>query len=505
LTLTYDYDAADRVAKITYPDGTADVYTYDKLDLASYTDREGRRWTYTHDADRRLTATTDPLGHQTSFAYSPNGELTSLTDPNSNVTQFTYDVEGRLTQKTYADLSAITNTYEATTSRLKSTLDALGQTKQYAYAEDDRPTGITYLDAVNPTPNVTFAYDPYFPRIASMTDGSGTTQYTYYPVGSLGALQVQEQSGPLADSAIDYVYDELGRPASRTIAAEGAETFAYDAIGRLTNHNSDLGQFTLGYLGQTSQITSRELTGSTLATTWSYLPNSGDRRLAGIDNVGLSSGQFSNYALTTTPENFITNIAETTDATSVYPTSSTQTASYNNLNQLANLSGQSLTWDADGNLLSDGPRNYSWDAENRLVGITYPAQPGKQTAFAYNGLSQRVSITSTPSGGGSGVTTSYIWCGSGPCQARDATNAPVREYFSEGEWVPGTPAQPYYYGQDQLGSVRRVFASTSSAPAFGYDPYGNALQVTTPLTDFNVCGVFRPRPAAQVETRTPMA
>jgi RHS repeat-associated protein len=38
--------------------------------------------------------------------------------------------------------------------------------------------------------------------------------------------------------------------------------------------------------------------------------------------------------------------------------------------------------------------------------------------------------------------------------------------------------------------VRRVFASATSAPAYGYDPYGNALQGTAPLTDFNYAGMF---------------
>jgi hypothetical protein len=91
-----------------------------------------------------------------------------------------------------------------------------------------------------------------------------------------------------------------------------------------------------------------------------------------IDKVGLSSGQHSTYDYTTTPENFITGITETSDTSTVYPTATTQTASYNNLNQITDLSGQSLTWDADGNLLSDGARTYTWDAENRLVGIGYP-------------------------------------------------------------------------------------------------------------------------------------
>jgi hypothetical protein len=49
------------------------------------------------------------------------------------------------------------------------------------------------------------------------------------------------------------------------------------------------------------------------------------------------SSQYSNYGYTTTPENFITAISETSDAPSVYPTTTTQTANYNNLNQLTNL------------------------------------------------------------------------------------------------------------------------------------------------------------------------
>jgi YD repeat-containing protein len=113
------------------------------------------------------------------LGYNAGGDLTSLTDPNTNQTQWSYDVEGRPTTKQYADSSTLTSTYETTTSRLKSTTDALGQVRQLSYALDDRLTGIEYLGAVNPTPNVGFAYDPYFPRLVSMTDGTGTTRYAW--------------------------------------------------------------------------------------------------------------------------------------------------------------------------------------------------------------------------------------------------------------------------------------------------------------------------------------
>jgi RHS repeat-associated protein len=433
---------------------------------------------------------TDPAAQQTQFGYNNAGTLTSLTDPKTNVTSWTYDIEGRLSGKQYADTSTVTYTYETTTSRLKSITDALSQVKTYGYGKDDRLSGITYTGAVNPTPNVSFTYDPYFPRVASMADGTGTTQYTYVAAGTLGALQLQTEASPLASSTISYLYDDLGRLASRTVQGAGAEAFTYDAIGRLTTHTNDLGAFTLSYLGQTGQITSRALASSTLATTWSYLTNTGDRRLSGVSNIGLSSGQFSTYTYATTPENFISGITETSDATVVYPAVGTQTATYNNLNQLTNLSGQALTFDAVGNVTSDGIRNYTWDAENRLVGITYIGVTGKATSFAYDGLGRRVTISSTPSGGGSPTVTSYLWCGSAICQARNAGNTTIRSYYDEGEFVPGSPNQPYYYGVDQIGSVRRAFASSSTAPAYSYDPYGVPLQVTAPVTDFVYGGTF---------------
>lgn len=448
-TVAYSYDAADRITKISFPDGTADLYTYDKLDVASYRDREGRLWTYIHDANRRQTAFTDPLGQQILFSYNRMGQLTRLTDPKNNVTAWTYDAQGRLTSKQYADNSTVTCAYENTTSRGKSITDALSQIKQFTYAKDDRLSGITYLNALNPTPNVGFSYDPFFPRLVSMTDGTGTTQYSYVPVGSLGALQLQQETGPLLNSAIIYAYDQLGRLSTRTISGAGPETIQYDALGRPISHSSDLGSFTLIYLGQTGQITQRQLlpVTSNLATSWSYLANSGDRRLASISNVGLATSQFSNFQLTTTPENFVSEIAETSDAPTVYPIAGQQTATYNNLNQLTNLSGQALTYDLNGNVLSDGQRNYTWDAENRLISITYPPQPGKQTTFAYDGLGRRTAISSTPAGGGNAVTTSYIWCGERLCQARTGANVPTRSYYDEGEFVPGTPAQTLYYGR----------------------------------------------------------
>lgn len=488
-TASYSYDAADRLVRTTYPDGTFDAYTYDKLDLATYQDRLGRTWAYAYDANRRLTAVTEPTGVQTLFAYNGVGQLTSWTDANSHVTQWAYDAAGRPITKTFPDSSTEAFAYETTTSRLKSVTDTLSQVKQFSYAKDDRLLGVTYTGAVNSTPNISFAYDTYFPRLTSRTDGTGTTQFAYVAVGSNGALQLQTETTPLTSGTITFAYDQLGRVTSRTVQGSSAESVTYDAIGRTTGDAGDLGSFSFSYLGQTGQITGRQLASSNLATSWSYLSNANDRRLSSVSTTGLTSGQYSTFQYLSDSTNQTTGVSQSSDASINYPAASfSQSASYNTLNQLTALSGQTLIYDAVGNLTSDGARTYSWDAENRLVGIAYPGVSGKATAFTYDGLGRRATVVSTPAGGGSSTTTSLLWCGLDLCQTRDGSNVVTRAYFAEGEYAPGSPAQSYYYAPDQLGSVRRVF-SASQAPTYDYDPYGRALQGTATVTDFAYAGM----------------
>jgi RHS repeat-associated protein len=490
-TLNYTHDAADRITKVDYPDGTNEAYTYDKLDLIAMKGRDGGIWKYAYDVGRNLTSITSPDGVQAFFGHNGRGQMTSLTDFDGNTTNIAYDLQGRPTTTTYPDTSTATLAYENSTGRVKSRTDALSQVKQVTYALDDQISSIAYVSAVNATAGVSFTYDPYFGQIASTSDGTGTTQFAYGDVGKPGALQVKQVAGPLSSSAVNIAYDPLARPISRTIAGSvGGETFKYDNLGRLQQHASDLGTFDFAYLGQTTQLTQRALIGTTLKTAFNYLSNSGDRRLSGVNNTGLSASKFSNFQIDTDPSQQVMGITENSDAATVYPTAGTQTATYNNLNQLTNVSGQAITYDAVGNVTADGTRNYKWDAENRLIEITYPAQAGKKTAFTYDGASRRVAIASTPPGGGSTTTTSYIWCGAAPCQARNGASATIRQYLAEGEYVPGGTAQSLYYGVDQIGSVRRVFSSAGSTPTYAYDPYGVPLQGTAPLTDIGYAGMF---------------
>jgi RHS repeat-associated protein len=495
-TVTFDYDPADRLTRITYPDGTSARYTYQRLELVAYKDREGRSWQYQYDANRRLTAIIDPLRQTTRLGYDPAGNLTSLTDPKGNLTSFGYDVQDRQTSKKYADNSTVTYTYETTTSRLKSALDALGQTKQYSYAIDDNLIGLTYLNAVNPTPNVSFTYDPYYSRLLAMTDGVGVTSYSYNPSFVDGARQLAQEcfaaTGATGCShTISYGYDVLGRSASRQISGSGPETFQYDAIGRTTNHSSDLGAFQLNYLGETQQLTVRQLlpAASSLKTTWSYLDNAHDRRLSGIANTGLTAGQFTNFSFETTAENLISGVTQESDVTVAEPSPPALNVSFNNLNEITQVSSQSYTYDANGNLLSDGQRSFKWDAENRIIEISYLNPPGKRTQFVYDGLGRRREIDRLPAAGASTISLKYIWCGARLCQTRDQSYAVQRSYFAEGEYKADAESG-IFYGLDQVGSVRRAFESSSSAPSYDNDPWGVDMTDSGRLTDFGFAQLF---------------
>jgi len=74
--------------------------------------------------------------------------------------------------------------------------------------------------------------------------------------------------------------------------------------------------------------------------------------------------------------------------------------------------GQSFTYDANGNLLSDGVRAFEWDAENRLTAVTSGAH---RSEFGYDGFGRRVLITEKDSGS---ITSRkrYIWVGNSIAQ-----------------------------------------------------------------------------------------
>jgi RHS repeat-associated protein len=151
---------------------------------------------------------------------------------------------------------------------------------------------------------------------------------------------------------------------------------------------------------------------------------------------------------------------------------------YDAANRLTSVNGQAYTWDANGNLLSDGVRSYSYDHANRLAQVVSGTLT---TGFTYNGAGDRVAKTVD------GVTTAYVLDpAAGLTQVLQETTASQTTRYLYGhdgstalttgllaQYDSGTWA---YHVNDGLGSVRQL-ADTAGQVVQGYSfsPFGVPL------------------------------
>lgn len=406
-TLSYNYDDLNRLVRITFPDTTFLQYDYSRLDLVHVWDRAGNVTQLTYDGLGRPLTLEDRLGHTTQFGWCGCGALQSITDPLSHTTTWERDLEGRITDKIYDDSSDYHYDYYSYTNpstglvygsgNLEDDVDPKQQVKTYVYNIDNTLTNIAYSGTVyygatgNPivTSPVSFTYDPNYLRLATMTDGTGQTTFGYNPVPatpSTGANQLTSMAGPLANSTISYSYDGLGRLVSQSING-AVESVAYDALGRITNHTTLLGQFIPTYVSDSYNIASIAYPNSQTAN-YAYYGNSEDQCLSQILNKNSSGGTLSQFNY---QYNVIRNISQWTQQTG--PNSpQVENMQYDNECQLLNAEsgpqgqsaaqGYTYTYDNAGNRTSEQIDNAS-------------AATSATTASSYNDLNQLTSRTAS--------------------------------------------------------------------------------------------------------------
>ena len=525
MTVRFAYDPADRLTSSTFPDGTRSQLTYHLLDWASATDRLGQTTTYSYDADRELIKTTDPLGNTVQQGYNLAGRLNSLTDSNGHTTTWVLDAQSRVTAKQFADGTSQSMVYEGSLSLVAALTDALGQIATYTYNRDNTTATLSF-SANQPTPSVSFAWDPAYRRVVSMTDGTGTTTYRYYPVSSspvLGANRLRSVSSPIAGMSgtdtITYSYDALNRDISYNIDGV-VQSVSYDVLGRVISANNPLDSFTYSYSDSTNRVSGISSSqGPALAL--SYFGPTGDELLQQISASTPSGTSLAQFGYTYDSDDNVTSLAVssptaqtisyTYDAgnrlrTGLISGSSTPQYAYvydpaSNLTSITTGGSQgsysysatnalaSGTYDANGSPSSLSGNAYSWDGANRLVSFT--GTTGLTSTFTYDGLGRLVRVVDS-TGGTITADHSYFWCGSVRCLAHDNTQSgsPVStQYFDQGMIANGTP---YYYIKDRLGSVSELVTTSGGVAAqYTYDPYGNPTTVSgNVVSDIGYAGYF---------------
>lgn len=134
-------------------------------------------------------------------------------------------------------------------------------------------------------------------------------------------------------------------------------------------------------------------------------------------------------------------------------------------NQLTQWKGANLTYDANGNLTTDGTNTYTWNARNQLVSIS----GGASASFQYDPFGRRVSKTI-------GGTTQYLYDGANPVQEISGSSASanlltggVDEYFQRTD-----SAGARNFLTDALGSTLALADSTGTLlTQYTFEPFGN--------------------------------
>jgi RHS repeat-associated protein len=191
---------------------------------------------------------------------------------------------------------------------------------------------------------------------------------------------------------------------------------------------------------------------STVVITYSYDP------LSRLTAAEYSDGTAFQYAYDAVGNRLVLTTTITTTQVVTY--------TYDDANRLTSVGGTPYTWDANGNLLSDGISVYTYTHANRLAAVS-----GQSSAFGfqYNGLGDRLSQTAD------GMTTNYtIDLATGLTQVlADGTNTYLYGLARIGEEQPGGWA---YHLPDALGSVRQLTDAAGMVTlARSYEPYGDVL------------------------------
>jgi RHS repeat-associated protein len=441
------YDAAGQLLQVRRAVGTPleqvyAAYTYSPNGKqTSVTDANGNKASMTYDGFDRQAAwyfpsTTTPGEVSTTdyeaYGYDANGNRTSLRKRDGRVITYTYDALNRMTSKIIPDGGGLP---ASATRDVYYGYDLRGL---QLYARFDSPTGegvtnswdglgrmtASSLNMGGVSRTFSHQYDLNGARTLLTHPDGHYVRYGRDGLGRINVVSVDDVSALLQPH-----YDALGRTSALyrlNVANWGSPTtYGYDGLSRLTSLTHDPAgtgydvSTTFGY-NPASQVTSRSVSNA------AYRFN---------DHVNVTR----NYAV-------------------------------NGLNQYTSAGPANFTYDANGNLTSDGQGGtYVYDVENRLI-----AGPNG-ASLVWDPLGRLFQSSSNSQG-----VTRYLYDGDKLTAEYDASGNMLRRYVhADGSDTPlvwfegsGVTAPQYLYADHQGSITARTDASGAVTNVNTYDEYG---------------------------------
>jgi RHS repeat-associated protein len=165
---------------------------------------------------------------------------------------------------------------------------------------------------------------------------------------------------------------------------------------------------------------------------------------------------------------------------------STTNYTYNAMNQLTAVNGSSLTYDDNRNLIDDGEKLYSWDADGRITQVKKKADGSIIADYAYDEDGRRVRSTIN------GQVTKYVYDGDSirVLYETNASNQMTRYYTYSGIGnllsMTVVGGATYFYHTNAHGDVIAVTdANNNTVATYTYDAWGNITAQNGSFADDN--------------------
>jgi RHS repeat-associated protein len=558
-TNSFAYDGASDLLTLTDGKNQTTTWSYDQYGrVTNKLDALGTNiFIYQYDPDSRLTNRWSAAKGTTVYRYDPVGNLTNVDYSGGTVTMsnlyLAYDALNRLTNMVDA-VGTTTYSYDQVGqllsegglwpndtvsytyyNRLKTGLslqapDASAWTESYGYDTARRLTSLT-----SPAGTFGCAYDPTnLLKIDKLTlPNSAYITNTYDNVARLTGTCLENSGNTNLDSQ-NYVYNQAGQRTSETNAAGDYRAYSYDNAGTLTS--------SLGFISATTNrlqdcfdyfydaagnLVKKNNPIYATRTTVQYGINS----LNEIINTVLGGpGGLMQTIVSGSTTSPATNVTVNSASASIYPDSTFAivlgvTNGVNTFTAIAqdvynrwstNVSSATVfrtnnfyTYDLNGNMLSDGARNFAYDDENQLISVWLTN--AWRCDFVYDGKLRRRIERDYSWNGSSWTQTNeihFIYDGNMVIQERDINNLPKVTYTrgndlsgslqgaggiggllarsDNTQMIIGSPSAHAFYHADGNGNVTMLINNVQAIVAkYLYDPFGNTLSLSGSLAGAN--------------------
>ncbi|MGC8724815.1 MAG: carboxypeptidase regulatory-like domain-containing protein, partial [Acidobacteriota bacterium] len=446
-TRSYSYDAMGHLASQTNPEtGTITYGSYDALgNLLSYTDAIGNTITEAYDFMGRRTGVSSNGQTLASWTYDggpsgggPYDRLTGTETTASPLTPappfgnggtvseaFTYDPNtGRLSGKTVS--LAPGGHIPAESYTLSYQYDSMG---------DLTTEGVGGSTSFGYT--LTSAYQHGGLLSKSFQDGQGVSGIQYFPSGSLQSLAYTNgTTTSFTQDAVERLHEISVANSSSTLWSTGLYT--YDGAGNILSIGSDSFDY-----DQLSRLTS---------ATVNHTPALGG---AGQVQIGYTYDAWGNLISRTVENNSASWMGSTDESTFLAETNLTASYTPTNAttptNQLQTLtmngSASSISFDKNGNMLTEGGGNFTYDPLNQVQQAITPAisQTPSYTDYSfYDASGERVASVHTTTSTSQLNTVTYY--------ARTGAQVLAEEHLALDGSTPADHVKAYLYVGSNLAT-----------------------------------------------------